>query len=266
MAAPDVVLYYSHVDSPAVRREVATLRSQLDVRYDIIVVGYCRSPDALDGINGVPTRAYVESELRALPYPGKLALFKPNDQRGNCDLVPMRFFQDQPDYERYWIIENDVRFGGDWSTLFAELAASDADLLATTTQTHSDNPDWSLWHTLATGGEEIPLEHRVKGFIPFGRVSRRLFQACDARYREGWRGHTEVLWPTIAIKAGLRVEDIGGNGPFTPSERRGRHYYNTPHHWSLFPGTFVFRPAFSDRYLAGPKSQFPGWLWHPVRG
>jgi hypothetical protein len=265
-AARDVVLYYSHVDSPSVRREVAALRTQLGARYDIIVVGYCRSPDALRGIDAVPTRAYSASDLCMLPYPGKIGRFKPEDEYiGNCDLVPMRFFQDRPDYDHYWIIENDVRFGGDWSSLFEELASSDADLLCTTVQTYADNPDWVLWPTLMTGGEEIPLDRRVKGYIPFGRVSRRLLEACDARCREGWSGHPEVLWPTIAIEAGLRVEDIGGDGPFTPASRCGRYYYNTPNHWSLFPGTFVYRPCFADRDLSGAECQFPGWLWHPVK-
>ena len=148
------------------RREVTGIRAQLDARYDILVVGYCRSTDALRGI----------------------------------DVVPMRFFQDRPDYNRYWIVEYDVRFGGDWSSLFEELASSDADVLCTTVQAYADNPDWAHWHTLVTGGEEIPLDRRVKGFIPFGRVSRRLLDACDARYREGWSGHPEVLWPTTGCR------------------------------------------------------------------
>jgi len=265
MTVRDVVLYYSHVDSPSVRRELAALRTQLDSRYDIVVVGYCRLPDALRGIDAVPAYAYSASDLRTLPYPGKIGRFKPHDYIGNGDLAPLRFFQERPDYDRYWIIENDVRFGGDWSSLFEELASSDADLLSTTVLRHADNPDWVFWHTLITGGEEIPLDRRVKGFSPFARISRRLLEACDVRYREGWSGHAEVLWPTIAIETGFRVEDIGGDGPFTPAARRGRYYYNTPNHWSLFPGTFVYRPCFTDRDLSGPKSRFPGWLWHPVK-
>jgi hypothetical protein len=265
MTARNVVLYYSHVASPSVRREVGALRAQLDARYDIVVAGYCQSPDALRGIDAVPTRAYSAGDLRALPYPGKIAQFKPDDYIGNVDLAPMRFYRERPDYDRYWIIENDVRFGGDWSSLFEELAASEADLLCTTVQTHADNPGWAHWHTLRTAGEEIPLARRWKGFIPFGRVSRRLLEACDARYREGWSGHSEVLWPTIASESGLRVEDIGGDGRFTPEARRGRYYYNTPNDWSLFPGTFVYRPCFADRDLSGPRCRFPGWLWHPVK-
>lgn len=266
MNARQVVVYYSHVDSPAVRREITTLRAQLDERYAIVVAGYCASPDALRGLDFVPTFAYSPGAMTALPYPGKLAPFTPENYSGCVDLVPLRFFRDHPHYEHYWIIENDVRFCGDWSSLFAELGASDADLLCTTIQTYAENPDWAHWNTLRAGADEIPLERRVKGFIPFGRVSRRLFEACDARYRAGWSGHSEVLWPTIATQAGMRVEDIGGHGSFTPSARRGRYYYNAAHDWSLFPGTFVYRPCFTEQDIAGPSQRFPGWLWHPVKG
>jgi hypothetical protein len=77
---------------------------------------------------------------------------------------------------------------------------------------------------LSAGGEDVPLERRVKGFMPFCRLSHNLLAACDARYREGLSGHSEVIWPTIASLAGLLLEDIGGSGSFTPVARRGRYY------------------------------------------
>ena len=68
---------------------------------------------------------------------------------------------------------------------------------------------------MSAGGEDVPLERRVKGFMPFCRLSHNLLAACDARYREGLSGHSEVIWPTIASLAGLLLEDIGGSGSFT---------------------------------------------------
>jgi len=56
-----------------------------------------------------------------------------------------------------------------------------------------------------------------------------------------------------------------GTGSFTPAERRGRYYQNTPSEWSQFPGTFVYRPCFADRNLFGPQCHFTGTLWHPVK-
>lgn len=261
----EALLYYAHFKSPAVLREVARLRNELNSRYDIFVIGYCRTSGALDEINRVPVREYSQYDLAGLPYPGKAARFNPNDYTGNCDLAPMRFFLERPDYDYYWIIEYDVRFSGAWPELFADLSRSNADLLGTTMQSWAENPQWAHWGTLITGREDVPMERRVKSFIPFCRVSRALLQACDERYRRGWGGHAEVVWPTIASLAGLSLEDIGGTGRFTPPQRRGRYYSNTPSEWSQFPGTFVYRPSFADRNLFGPGCHFTGTLWHPVK-
>jgi hypothetical protein len=261
----NVILYYSHFYSPAVLREIARLHDELDGAYDIFAVGYCRSAGALSGIDCVPTLEYSADDLIALPYPGKARQFDPLNFIGNADLVPMKFFLDRPDYDHYWIIEYDVRFSGSWPELFADLSSSGADLLCTTMQTWAENPDWAHWNTLSTGGEDVPLERRVKGFMPFCRLSHALLAACDARYRNGWSGHSEVIWPTVGSLAGLLLEDIGGSSSFTPAARRGRYYQNTPTEWSQFPGTFVFRPSFADRNLFGPQCHFKGTLWHPVK-
>jgi len=261
----EVILYYSHFCSPAVLREIARLRDELGSSYDIFAVGYCRSSGALSGIECVPAREYSANDLTALPYPGKAQQFDPSNFIGNADLVPMKFFLERPDYDHYWIIEYDVRFSGPWPDLFADLSASDADLLCTTMQRWPENPNWAHWNTLSTGAEDVPLEHRVKGFLPFCRASRALLAACDARYRSGWSGHSEVVWPTVASLGGFLLEDLGGNGSFTPAARRGRYYQNTPSEWSQFPGTFVFRPSFADRNLFGPQCHFKGTLWHPVK-
>jgi hypothetical protein len=261
----EVVLYYSHFCSPAVLREISRLRNELDGRYDIFAAGYCRLAGALGGIDCVPAIEYSADDLIALPYPRKAGQFDPLNFIGNADLVPMKFFLDRPDYDYYWIIEYDVRFSGAWPELFADLSSSGADLLCTTMQTWAENPNWAHWGSLSTGAEDVPLERRVKGFMPFCRLSHTLLAACDARYRRGWSGHSEVIWPTIASLAGLLLEDIGGNGSFTPAARRGRYYQNTPSEWSQFPGTFVYRPSFADRNLFGPQCHFTGTLWHPVK-
>lgn len=261
----DAVLYYSHFCSRVVEREIAKLRTELDDRYDLFVVGHCQSPDALRGIRQVPAVAYTADDLATLPYPVRLSRFNPRDVVGYGDLAPMRFFLDRPDYEHYWIVEYDVRFGGNWAELFADLASSRADLLCTTIQTFAENAGWAHWQTLQTGDDDVPTHRRVKGFMPFCRLSRALLEACDARYRQGWSGHAEALWPTVAMQEGLKVEDIGGRGSFTPAERRGRYYYNTPCDWSLSPGTFVYRPSFVGLDSSGWHGRFPGLLWHPVK-
>jgi hypothetical protein len=174
---PNLILFYTHFFSAAVKRELARLRAEMDSRYDIIAAGYCRIAGALDGIDCAPVREYSADELTAMPYPGKVRQFDPQNYFGNADMVPMKVFLDQPDYNYYWIMEYDVRFSGKWPELFADLSSSRADLLCTTLQAWTENPNWAHWRTLATGGEDVSMERRVKGFMPFCRLSQALLQA-----------------------------------------------------------------------------------------
>jgi hypothetical protein len=262
----DAILYNAHFDSPAVRREVARLHDEVGKDYDIFVVGFCQTPDALSGIKEVPARPYCLSDLLALPYRTKLASFNPLDTTGNNDLSLLRFCLDHPDYERYWVIEYDVRLSGHWFDLFADLAASPADLLGTTVMRYAEHPSWAHWGDLITAAETIPRKRLIKGFLPFCRLSRAAVEAIDRRYRAGWGGHQEVVWPTIIGREGMKLEDVGGYGRFTPARRRGRYYESSPTHWSQFPGTFAFRPIYSDANRFGPGDAYGNnTLWHPVK-
>jgi hypothetical protein len=105
----EAILYLSHFCSPAVLREVARLRAELDRGYAIFVAGYCRTPGALAGIDTVPTLEYSADDLMSLPYPAKMSRFDPDNFFGNADLPPMKCFLERPDYDYYWLIEYDVR-------------------------------------------------------------------------------------------------------------------------------------------------------------
>src|SRR5258708_43966 len=105
------------------------MRSELDSRYDIFAVGYCRSASALSGIHCIPALECSAPGRGMLTYRGKGGHFDPQNFIGNVDLVPMKFFLDRPDYNYYWIVEYDVRFSGAWPALFADLSFSAADLL-----------------------------------------------------------------------------------------------------------------------------------------
>ncbi|MBD0275627.1 MAG: hypothetical protein ICV73_27325, partial [Acetobacteraceae bacterium] len=81
----------------------------------------------------------------------------------------------------------------------------------------------------------------------------------DKAYREGWGGHLECSFATIASVSGLTIADLGGDGDFTPDRYRGRFYSGTIRDVYRAPGTFVFKPVF---FRAGSR---PDMLWHPVK-
>jgi hypothetical protein len=282
--AQHAILYRARSVSPVVQREVKRLVSDLP-DFKIFIV--CYQPDFESSLHSKPGEIYCygQRDLHSLPYPEKLSdvdwadpMSPPRPEAtntkffrelrmGHHDLPTMRFFLDHPDFDRYWMIEDDVRCSGPWTEIFAELARSRADLLMAVVQDHSEAPGWHWWDTLVTGKDTLPLTRRIKGFLPFCGLSAAFLQAVDLKYRHGWGGHYEVTWPNIALVSDLSIEDIGGEGAYTPSERRGRFYTCTSGNKDLFPGTFVYRPAFFDMGVSefGAQMAPQSTLWHPVK-
>ena len=270
--ANDAVLFRAHAHTPASERELKRLAGELGGAYDVWLVGYCLTSGQLDEFHYDRTLAYQQADLVALAYPGKFADVDWQNPVGHNDLPVMKFFQDHPGYERFWIVEYDVRFSGPWSTLFSDLASSSADILSTTVQTYTENPAWHHWAFIRTGEDTVPLGRMVKGFMPFSRLSRAALAAIHERYRAGWSGHYEGTWATIASLRGLAIEDIGGSGSFVPPRRRGMYYSNASLDPDLSPGTFVYRPPFAEEELSASSPMAmeiarisPGVLWHPVK-
>jgi hypothetical protein len=189
---------------------------------------------------------------------------------GICDLayVPAALSPSLAAYEYVWFIEYDVDFAGHWGTLFTSLHDSRADLLTTTLYPKADCPDWAHWLWLQTPSG-LRDDQRIRCFAPIARFSRRFLQVyVEAINSLAWRGHHEALYPTIAKHSGLTIEDIGGSGPFTPPERRTRHYLNNPgKDGELRSGTFVFQPVQQFSYFHEAASEFKlrDLLYHPIK-
>jgi hypothetical protein len=177
---------------------------------------------------------------------------------GHTDLILLHYYRAHPDFERYWVVEYDVRYSGKWRSLFDTFEADDADLIVPSLLRRRDDPSWYNWPSL-TAPEQIEEQEALRAFLPIFRASRRLMQAVDQAYRDGWGGHCEATWPTLAQLRGMSLVDPGGHGEFTPERYRGRFYTNDPRHIYITPGTLVFKPAL---YRTGRKRDM---LWHPVK-
>lgn len=180
---------------------------------------------------------------------------------GNTDLIGLHFFRANPEYDRYWFLEYDLRFSGSWATFFSHFEGSDADLLAAAIRRGTTQPDWYYFPSLQVpeGVERPGLAELFACFTPLSRISNRGLREIDQAYRAGWAGHCEETWPTILNRAGLTIEDFGGAGEFVRPENRNRFYTNNPLHVDLAPGSLVFRPV---RFCAGFRRNT---LWHPVK-
>jgi hypothetical protein len=79
--------------------------------------------------------------------------------------------------------------------------------------------------------------------------------------RRGWRGHHEVLTPTLLYQNGFRLRDFGGDGSFVAPGEINAVYTSLGSSSGCLSvhGTLRFRPS---RLSPGLKS---GMLYHPVK-
>ncbi len=168
--------------------------------------------------------------------------------------------------EHVWVMEYDVDYSGCWADFFAPLAETPADVLTSTLVHVSECEDWAHWPTAAFPAW-VDVRHVHRAFHPLMRLSSRFARAYTMMMLDpDWGGHSEFTIPTAAAAAGAVLEDLGGEGTFTPPARWRASYENTPSHPDLSPGTFVWRPA-REHYFHECPQVFPvlDRLYHPVK-
>ncbi|WP_091077358.1 hypothetical protein [Microlunatus sagamiharensis] len=168
--------------------------------------------------------------------------------------------------QHVWCMEYDVDYSGNWTEVFGELASDDADLLTSTVATRAETPDWSKWPR-ASAPPWVDEGSFLRAFHPLMRLSRSFAQSYALMMSDrDWQGHYESTLPTAALASGARIADIGGHGSWTPDERRGRFYLNTPSDYRLSPGTLVWRPHRSHYFHERPDDfGQQRLLHHPVK-
>ena len=256
------VLFQTHFFDRWAARAFARLRDRAPAHHHYFVVMRLDSDAPVpERLKGVPHHIVRTPELHALPYPGKARATPAWNlwHDGHTDLIMLHFCRAHPEYERYWQVEYDVAYSSAWHHFFAAFEDDPSDLLATVVFRRRDHPDWLFWSSLVAAGEAPDDLRALRSFMPIFRASGDLVRAVDAAYREGWSGHVECTWATIAAMRGLAVADFGADGEFTAARNRGRFYSSTPSDMYLSPGTMVFKPA-----LFRPGSS-PNILWHPVK-
>ena len=139
----------------------------------------------------------------------------------------LKFYKENQGYDYYWLVEDDVRFSGDWKDFFGSFASCTSDFLSSVIETKAENPTWYWWTSLKTGNEVIAEEKLLKSFNPIYRLSSQALVCIDAHLRIGWMGHHEVLLPTLLYNKGFLVEDFGGEGAFVCPENKAKFYNDT---------------------------------------
>lgn len=161
------------------------------------------------------------------------------------------------DIDYYWVIEYDVRFSGGWSVLFDHFINFEEDFLTSHIHSYDEEPDWYWWE-MSHPEVFIPIEMRIRSFNPIYRMSSEAFEFLQKAFKSGWKGHNEVVFPTLLSHNGYKLLDLGGDGGY--AVHRNKFYISRrSSQEGLTTGTMRYRPAMKRYGLRKNK------LYHPVK-
>lgn len=155
-----------------------------------------------------------------------------------CSFLAWAVQTEKPAYDFYWCIEYDVRFFGNWLTLFRFYENKFYDILANDIGDRHDG--WKHWGP-ATNKKYHQKKHQVALFMPIIRYSHRTVILLDQQYRSGNVGHCEAIQSCILNEFGYSMKEIKKS----------------------FVGYFDYRPVLSvKKYRSIRKANK---LYHPVK-
>ena len=159
--------------------------------------------EAVGEASGLPVTMLVDERKGsagkcALPKIGmdmtayrSLGLYLPRDVGWLCGDYGLYFARrEYPDVTHFWMIENDVRIGGDASSFFAACAGRpDIDLLVA--RYRRSESDW-WWNATLAARDITPY----RCFFPVVRISARAIDLLYAKRREQSRVYSRrLVWP-----------------------------------------------------------------------
>lgn len=268
-----LVSFQTHTFGYQVRRAFLQMARTLPPNYEAVALVHLAPGQPVPRLMTTVPHVIVRTpEIRIPEYGAKSGLDDPRWTiwaGGHTDLSLLCLVRGKPGYAYYWSVEYDVRYTGPWRDLFSRYRDTDADFIATSICDPSTTPAWAWWDALTSPAGIRPPAHAemLGSLMSIFRASSRMVSAMDHGYRNGWSGHCEVAWPTLARHFKMSVLDLGGEGPYVRPQDRGQVYSSRVATWSLSPGTFVFRPlrAHTSHVALRHFSLQRGRLWHPVK-
>lgn len=181
---------------------------------------------------------------------------------GSNHFPVMQFFQERGEYDYYWVIEDDVRFSGDWAIFFEAFKDADQDFLSSHLRTYEEEKHWFWWRAWGHPDHPIPREQYIRSFNPIYRLSRQGLSFIQRCLSDGWYGHHEVLIPTLLHLNQYKIADFGGTGQFVPDQHENRFYTPCIERWDGYisgESTMRYRPCWEQ------VGDLSNKLYHPVK-
>lgn len=251
-------LFLTHYLSPEVIGSFERIVSATDTLGHAYIVFHQKQKPLPAVLQQYDHHLFTDETLKQLNYP----IIGQSLVPGHTHFPIFQFIHTYPDFDYYWVIEDDVDYTGDWFKFFDTFTSIDYDFLSCHIRPYKDEPDWWMWDSLQHDKQEIALEQRLRSFNPIYRLSKRAFQYLHTQMSEGWRGHYETLVPTLLNLGGFSIADIGGRGQFVPDGFEERFYISTPsNNFGRIrkTGTMRHRPIFHK------SGNLENKLYHPVK-
>jgi hypothetical protein len=266
--ARDCATFVTHIWTPEVAEHYARLQREAGPVLDVFLV-YQQGAEEQTLPQGMQPDLVVRMADSAQHFPLRYEEFleRPNPW-GYVDLVWLTAFLSPrlAAYERFWLVEYDVDFSGDWAKFFGAAATYAGDLLTTRIRPLSADPTFHF-APIYRQPASAPADPLLV-FMPISRVSRRLLDHYRLTLLQpGWHGHFEMILPSMARADGFLVAEIGGHDAQAPAERRGLHYDGTFADLQSMKTTHAYRPPRGFRYYGAAPHRFrqPDRIYHPIK-
>lgn len=253
-AGKECIVFLVHEFNEEIRRRFKRLEKETRHRYDVYILADKKTRVPRDVLNRYCVEYFDFSDLKRMAR----SVIGGSIVPGNCHLRTIEFFRRHPSYERYWFIEYDVHYSGNWMDFFSQFEDDGSDLLASVVHTLAEERTWAWASSFSCPKRALEEEERLIAFLPVHRLSSRAIHEIEKRVRKGWVGHFEMLVPTAVLDAGLTVSDLGGSGRWTPRERKNKNYISVQVYGVNTLQTFRYRPMIYYPLIRN-------FLYHPIK-
>lgn len=202
-----IVAVLTHISTPLIIKNVAKMAAEISDKrlilcYDNTEKSY--SPEKWENIPNLEVMLFTLDDcLKANPTHMKT--------RDNFDsimgIMYQRLLRDDPTWTHMWFIENDVMCKGNWGATLARADHLTEDMLATAVDNFNPRTaDWGGWDALHYW-KDVPLNERVKAFVPICRYSRRYVEKLNEMLgvTSGW---IEIYLSTLCVKSGFSIANF----------------------------------------------------------
>lgn len=231
-----VILLLTYRDSKEVQNVFDKLKGDLGNSYDFKILFNRKTSDPLQNINEDECYFFPDDIIRTMGF--NPFINDENPFNGN-DHYPLFKFAREHSYEQYWVIEDDVRFSGDWSVFFNALNQYSSDYFGSSFNRN--------------------LSGNLKSFNAIYMLSHKAITMLDLFFTKTQiTHHHENSIAQILFTHGYTIRDFGGISAFCPVELR-EGFYNNLYDKGFAGVTLRATDAFKT------WGQVPNKIYHPVK-